>query len=189
MSSKLHAPLFLALLVPPLSSCAADSYLGRRGADLAEAFTLTLAAGPEVSVDVQATDALHLALGGGVHGEAGLAGGALGTAGVMTLGLPVAPFLEDGVLYGRYVFSEVGGGWSAEDLEDECYLVHLVDAAPTHPKFDAWHALDLEAGFVVGVGARVGLSPGELVDFLAGLVGLDPLGDDALGVMGDTSAP
>lgn len=168
----------LSLMLPALGSCAAGGYLDDRASDLADAFTLTVSAGPEISADVQATDLVHLAIGGGVHGEAGLAGGQLGTAGVMTLGLPVAPFLEDGVLYGRYVFSEVGGGWEADDIEDECYLVHLVDAAPTHPEVDAWHALDLEIGAVVGVGGRVGLSPGELLDFLGGWFGWDPLGDD-----------
>ena len=39
--------------------------------------------------------------------------------------------------------------------------------------------LDVEVGAVVAwIGFRVGVSPGELIDFLAGIVTLDPAGDD-----------
>jgi len=172
--------LFAAVFGLALSSCSAPGYLGDRTRDLADVFVLTVSAGPEVSVDVQATDAVHLAVGGGAHGEAGLIGRHVGTAGVMTLGLPAAPFLEDGILYGRYVFSETGGAWELSDVQDECYIIHALGTEPTNPKTDAWHALDLEVGATVLVGARVGLRPGELVDFLAGLFGFDPIGDDPL---------
>jgi hypothetical protein len=168
--------LVVALLF--CTSCTSNGYLARRGRDLADVLAVTVSAGPELSVDVQATDLFHLGLGGGAHVEAGFVGRRVGTAGMMTLGLPFVPFIEDGVLYGRYVFSETGGAWRLEDVEDECYIVHFIETAPTHPKTDAWHALDLELGFTALVGARVGFHPGELVDFLAGLVGLDPIGDD-----------
>lgn len=171
--------VFAALLGLALSSCSAPGYFGDRARDLADVFVLTVSAGPEVSADVQATDLVHLSVGGGAHGEAGFIGRHVGTAGVMTLGLPVAPFIEDGVLYGRFVFTETSGAWEEGDVQDECYIVHALGAGETNPKSDAWHALDLEVGATVLVGARVGLRPGELVDFLAGLLGLDPIGDDA----------
>lgn len=44
----------------------------------------------------------------------------------------------------------------------------------------AW--FDVDANIFLGVGGmRVGVCPGELIDFLAGIVGLDPIGDDVDG--------
>lgn len=172
-----HLLLFATALL--LGACASDGYLAKRGRDLADGFVLTVSAGAELSADAQVTDLIHVAVGGGVHGEAGLIGRHLGTAGVMTLGLPVAPFLEDGVLYGRFLFTETGGAWTADDVEDECYLIHALHAAPTHPEHDWWHAFDIEVGATVLVGARIGVRPGELVDFVAGIFGFDPIGDDS----------
>ena len=44
---------------------------------------------------------------------------------------------------------------------------------------DPWHSwANVEIDVFAGVGLRVGLCPDELVDLLAGLVGLDLLGDD-----------
>ena len=174
-----RALLLMGLL--GLSSCSGPGYLTRRAEDLADCFVLVGAVGPELSIDVQATDLLHVAVGGGLHGEAGLIGRRAGTAGVLTLGLPIAPFLEEGVLHGRYLFTETGGAWRSEDVEDECYLVHLADVAPTHPRSDPWHAFDLELGVTALVGVRLGFRPGELVDFLVGWFGFDPLHDDGGG--------
>jgi len=168
----------LLLLLLSLGSCSSGAYLPDRGRDLLDIFTLTVSAGPEISLDAQATDLLHLSVGGGVHGEAGMIGRRFGSAGVMTLGLPVAPFLEDGVLHGRYLFTEASGAWREADVQDECYLIHLGGWAPTNPQSDWVHGFDLELSAHVLIGARVGLSPGELVDFLAGLIGFDPAADD-----------
>lgn len=43
-----------------------------------------------------------------------------------------------------------------------------------------WHGwLDSEAHVLLGiVGLRIGLAPGQIVDFLAGILGFDPFGDD-----------
>ena len=149
-----------------------------RGRDLGECFTLTVAAGPEISADVKLTEALHLAVGGGVHGEAGLIHGAWGSAAVATLGLPVAPFLEDGILYGRYLFTEASGGWSDAQVQDECYAIHLAGWAPTNPSRPWIDRFDLEVGVTVLLGVRAGFSPGQFVDLLAGCFGGDPAGDD-----------
>jgi len=164
------------LLLLGLMSC--SSYLPDRGRDFLDVFTLTASAGPEISLNVQATDLLHLSVGGGVHGEAGMVGRRFGSAGVMTLGLPVVPSLEEGLLYGRYLFTETSGSWREEDVQDECYIIHLGGWAPTNPRSTWLHGFDLEVSAQILIGARVGLSPGELVDFLAGLVGFDPAADD-----------
>lgn len=173
---KACAALALALTS---ASCQGTGYFADRANDFADSFTLVGTAGPEISAGFHATDLAHVSVGGGFHGEAGLIGRKLGVASVATYGLPFVPFLEDGILHGRYVFTEVGGGWEAEDVEDECYLIHAIEAGPTNPDVDPWRAFDLEVSATVLVGARIGFSPGEFVDFLAGLVGLDPRGDDS----------
>lgn len=44
-----------------------------------------------------------------------------------------------------------------------------------------WNAFDVEAGlFLVAGGVRLGFSPGELIDFLCGIVTADPLEDDPI---------
>jgi len=163
-----------------LLSCSSGGYLQNRALDLADCINLRLTAGPEVSADVKATDALHLAVGGGVHGEAGIDGRRLGAAGVMTMGLPVVPFLEDGVLYGRYLFTETAGDWTDESVQDECYLIHCLNRPPTNPQHDWVRALDVEIGATVLIGARIGIRFGEIGDFVAGIFGFDPGMDDVV---------
>ncbi len=97
---------------------------------------------------------------------------------MVSLGLPVAPFLESGILYGRYAFTEVDGEWRLRDAQDECFLVHALGFGHTSPDTDPWHAFDLEIAAMAGVGVRAGFRPGEFVDFLAGIFGADPIGDD-----------
>ena len=160
------------------SSCSGTGYLAQRGSDFADCFVGTVGVGLELSASVEATDLVHVMVGGGLHVEAGMIGRRRGSAAVASLGLPVAPFLEDGILFGRYAFTEFDGEWRLRDLQDECYLIHALDLAPTNPESDLWHAFDLEVAAMVGLGARVGFRPGEFVDFLAGIFGADPIGDD-----------
>lgn len=170
--------LFLLLLLGALPSCAAGTYLGDRGRDFADIFTLTASIGPEISADAKLTEAAHLAVGIGGHLEGGMIKGDWGSATVATLGLPFAPFMEDGVLHGRYAFTEVNEDWDKSDIEDECYIIHFLDVGATNPQ-RAWvDRFDLELGVTIGIGARVGFSPGQFVDFLGGCFGWDPAEDD-----------
>jgi hypothetical protein len=178
MRTRFRIAAATAVLALASSACSSGTYLGDRGSDFAECFTLTVSAGPELSVDAKLTEALHLAVGGGVHVEAGMIGGEWGSAGVAMLGLPISPFMEDGIVYGRFLFTDASGGWTDELVQDECYGIHLLDIAPTNPQRDAWDRWDLELGVTVLVGARVGFSPGQFVDFVAGVFGGDPAGDD-----------
>ncbi len=168
----------LLALVLVTSGCATGTYLRDRGLDLLDPLRFSLSAGPELSIDVQATDLLHVMVGGGQHVEAGMHGRRFGAGSFLHLGLPVVPFLEGGVLYGRSLFTETRGAWRAEDVADECYLVHSFGFAPTNPDPSWIHALDVEVGFTVLVGARAGFSVGELLDFLLGLVTIDIADDD-----------
>ena len=180
--TTLNRSLLLATVVSLAlgsASCQGTGYFADRTNDFADSFTLVGTAGPELSAGFHATDLAHVSVGGGFHGEAGLIGRKAGVATVATYGLPFVPFLEGGILHGRYVFTEIGGQWKEDDVMDECYLIHVIDAGHTSPEVDPWRAFDLEVSATVLVGARVGFSPGEFVDFLAGLVGLDPRADDS----------
>jgi len=168
----------LLLLACGASACSSGSYLGERGRDFAECFTLTASIGPEVSVDAKLTELAHLAIGGGGHFEAGLLQGRIGSAPVVTMGLPFVPFIEDGVLYGRYLFVETGGAWDVDGVQDECYLVHFLPVGATHPTRPWLDRFDLEIGATVLIGARVGFRPGQFLDFIAGCIGFDLAHDD-----------
>jgi len=184
LNYSVHFPQLVKYLVTiclavGLTSCGSAPYFKNRALDLADCLNLRVSAGPEISADLKATDALHVAVGGGVHGEAGFDGRRYGAAGVMTLGLPVVPFMEDGILYGRYIFTETSGLWTDDSVQDECYIVHIWDLPPTHPQHDWVRALDVEIGFTVLVGVRVGIRFGEIGDFIVGFFGFDPGLDDS----------
>jgi hypothetical protein len=179
--NRSHLPQACAALFLTLgsASCQDTGYFADRANDFADSFTLIGTAGPELSAGFHATDLAHVSVGGGFHGEAGLIGRKPGVATVATLGLPFVPFIEGGILHGRYIFTEIGGAWERDDVADECYLIHVIEAGHTNPDVDPWRAFDLEVSATLLVGARIGFSPGEFVDFLAGLVGLDPRRDDS----------
>jgi hypothetical protein len=86
--------------------------------------------------------------------------------------------MEDGILHGRYVFTETGGDWDDLQVQDECYIIHFLDVGATNPQRPWVDRFDLELGVTIGIGARVGFSPGQLVDFLGGCFGWDPAQDD-----------
>jgi hypothetical protein len=77
------------------------------------------------------------------------------------------------------------GGAGLERQTGNVFLVFPVPAAwwsgtPVIPPWYSW--LDVETEVFLGVaGVRLGLCPVEIADFLAGLVGLDLLGDDVDG--------
>jgi hypothetical protein len=108
--------LILSVGFSLLPFCAARTYLGDRGRDFADIFTLTGSIGPEISADDKLTEAAHFAVGIGGHLKAGMIKGEWGSAPVITLGLPFAPFRENGVLHGRDVFTETGGAWDDLDV-------------------------------------------------------------------------
>jgi hypothetical protein len=56
------------------------------------------------------------------------------------------------------------------------------------PRWYFWPDCEAQV-FVIFIGLRVGLSPAQLVDFLAGIIGLDPLGDDLPSSSSDEDRP
>jgi len=63
-----------------------------------------------------------------------------------------------------------------EDYRDRSWLWER--QARRHSKYARIHAFDIEAEVGLGVYVESGYSPGELLDFLLGIVGIDIAGDD-----------
>ncbi|MEZ6187142.1 MAG: hypothetical protein R3F62_19295 [Planctomycetota bacterium] len=151
---------FAGALLLALAGCA---YLRDRGADAADVLTLQASYGLGLAADVKAGDALHLGVGYADVRKLGLRGREWRWIRDREVGLPLSSLLWIGALRDGQL-SRVGHLYA--NVEE------LWFQAPTR-----WG--ELEVGAFVGVlGLRVGVSLIELVDLFAGLVGLDPLGDD-----------
>lgn len=71
--------------------------------------------------------------------------------------------------------------WARDAHQDPhaCWLIHLPGFPGAEPPMRWWQLADVSVGAEVAfVGARVGASPGELLDFALGWIGLDIAGDD-----------
>lgn len=144
-----------------LCSCA---WASDRGADAADVLVLEGGLGLGLSVDAKASELLHVGAGYADMRKAGLRGRTRVWMRDREAGLPASLLPWVGAL-------RDGQPWRLGHL-------HL-NASELWWGGSAWRLADLELGLFAGVfGLRVGLSPGELLDLLAGLVGLDPAGDD-----------
>lgn len=153
-------PLALACLL--LSSCA---WLRDRGADAADLFVLEGMLGFGVSADVKATELLHVGAGYAHGRKAGLRGRERIWMRDREIGFPASALLWVGALRELEL-------WRLGHL-------HTYGSELWYGR-SPWRLADVEVGVFAGFfGLRVGFSPGELIDFLAGWVGLDPAGDDA----------
>ncbi|GIW71193.1 MAG: hypothetical protein KatS3mg102_0735 [Planctomycetota bacterium] len=140
------------------------SYLSDRAADLVDVFTVEVGFGPGLHADLKATDWLHLGVGYAQLRKAGLRGRDAVWMRDREVGLPLSALL--------WV-----GAWREGALERLGHLHADVPDLLAYP--DPWRRADLELGLSAGlVSVRLGLSPGQLLDFLAGLFGFDPAGDD-----------
>lgn len=174
--------LAAALVVPLLAGCA---YGEARGRDFAEIWKAEGDFGYGLKGIVRMGDVLHLGVGGSWGWRGGLDYGksTLGTfeeyafpvgsvleAMEKDSSLPLLPpfwFIHDS----RYIAD--GPNWQTPQCSANCYGF-LPILAPHHANRTALHAFDVEAAlFAIFVGADAGVSPGELVDFLAGVFTLD----------------
>lgn len=162
----------LSLLLLALAGCA---YARDRAADAADIFTAEVGIGVGLHVDVKATDYLHLGLGYAHVRKVGFRGRDAFSMRDREAGLPVSAILAVGAWregnYGR--------------------LGHLHANVPDLLAYeDPWRRADLEVGATLGfLNFRVGFSPGHLVDFLAGIFGFDPAGDDRGLALEDPAEP
>jgi hypothetical protein len=156
----------LGRLLPVLAAAllAGCAYARDRAADLADIVAIEAGAGIGLHADVKATDWAHLGLGYAHVRKVGLRGRDIESLRDREVGLPLSGTLAV-------------GAWRDGNL---ARLGHLHADIPDLLAYeDPWRRADVEVGVTAGVlSLRAGFSPGQLVDFLAGLVGLDPAGDD-----------
>lgn len=154
-----------ALLLLILAASSGCAYTRDRAADLADLFVLEGGLGFGLHADVKGTDFAHLGFGYADLRKASLRGRDAYNTRDREVGLPASPLL---------VYAAVRDGHLHR-------LGHLhANGLELRDGQDRWiRRFDVGAGFTAGLlMARIGFSPGEFFDFLAGLIGLDPAGDD-----------
>jgi len=169
-------------LVAAVGCGSAGIYVRNRAGDLLDVVTLELTAGPGVDVHFQATGFFGTAVGYSTQKGPMLHGrfygiGARETAGVLVFGSTAVPAGGLTSLVGPGVFQGRQRAWVL------LLPMTLGVAEGLHVGFlPAWpHVADVEFGGSLGAGFHVGVSPGELLDFVVGFTTLDIAGDDAGG--------
>lgn len=153
--------LLTALLLLALGGCA---WLRDRVADAADVVTLEVGWGLGLAADVKATDLAHVGVGYSELRKTGFRGRELTWLRDRDVGFPGSLLVHVGALREWNL-------WRALHLH--------VDASDALAWEDPFRRADVGAGVTAGfLHLRFELSPGHLLDLLAGLVGLDPAHDD-----------
>ncbi|MEK7270894.1 MAG: hypothetical protein AAB215_08155 [Planctomycetota bacterium] len=176
--------LALALAAFAFSGCGLNRYLVARAADAADLVQANAGAGPGLLVSLKATEFAHVAAGYSNDWKWGFLGRHTGAWREENLGFPVsnigefhaAPSLRLLSALACFQAREVGP-FVRGDAE---FFWRRLDsragktASPWIDKFD------VEAGATAGfVNVRLGISPGQALDFLLGVFTIDLAGDDA----------
>lgn len=165
------------------------SYLKNRTNDLFDVFRFDVGWGPALYAEARATDLVAVGLGVRYQESAGMHGRFVAD-----------DFPHEAVALGPFVFGSSGswtalpilaGGTSRYDLHRDvvptqilCFpLMGFGSCANDYVlSRRGLHVADLGADIAVGyVGLGVGVSPGEFLDLLLGLVGIDLARDDVFG--------
>lgn len=166
------------------ASLAGCSYLHNRANDALDVFTCDGSVGPGLYAEVRATDLLAVGLGGhdveyaGQHGRFVVRGRRSSTA----IGPLIWGFVDDDEPVPVFAGDPSRMGPLVEPPPSQLLFL---PADQTGSDFAPWtrglHAADVDVTVTLGwVGGRLGFSPGELLDFVLGIFGLDLAGDDAL---------
>ena len=190
-TSLLHSFPLLSLC-GILSGCATGSYMLDRGHDIADIMNVTLGKGFGVSVHAGPA---HVGLFGG-NDNVGIRGGTLRTKwhqesslGWSGLFDPLIAFPGgDGISTGYEWFRAPFDGSDIAELRGKIYEVEGISPFIMIPKKKfppdsnpAYYFTQLEASVGLGLSIRIGLNPGELVDFMFGWFGTDIYSDDLSG--------
>jgi len=170
----------LLLIISFCSIGCSGEWVYNRARDFTDPLTVNLCAGPSATLGVKVTGAVHILLGGGVHREFGLYQGHWGWSEVESTGFPL-----------NFAYPTEGGddwmevkresSWEEEGRYKSlhaCRGSHFFRFHQENPPADIKRSLDLELTNTLIVGYRIGFSLVEFVDFIVGLVGIDPAGDD-----------
>lgn len=193
----------LATAVAAGSGCAllapVAAYGANRARDFGEIFRVQAGVGYSAGAQVRALGLLDVGLGGGAHRWKNGVGWVYGEYHILndspaadldvywpaTKLYDLGPGMrEDGVGLAQHVSIRPDG----ETLFAQSYMLLPAMLSPPDPRSSEtparlrrWqrvHALDIEVGASCLAYVRVGFSPGELLDFLLGIFGLDIAGDD-----------
>ncbi len=184
---RLSRALSAALLLATATSGCVGHYFKHRVRDFFDPVTLDLAGGAGLGVQARAS-VIHTGFGYAQMYHWGLLDGVPGKHNPFGLRPEFhADFLvysSEGTMTGwpnALADQPLKATWTRREHVDPhlCWFVH----APHHPTAEPamrWHEiLDVKAGVNAGlVGARAGVSPGELLDFVLGWFGIDIAGDD-----------
>lgn len=167
-----------------VSCSGACGYLRDRAHDLLDPFRVDVGYGLGLYADVRATD--WLAAGAGLHRmhTAGLHGRFVGSSTIGQAGLPLMMAGE-----AKSAMAPLLGGtsrfdWRRDVVPGQILVFPMMHTGRTG--MSAWslaerdvRVADVGASLTVGVvGVSVGFSPGEVLDLLLGVVGIDLAGDD-----------
>ncbi len=168
---NLGGPLLLAVVL--LSGCASSkNYFTDRWNDAKDICTVAVGVGGGAKARVGP-------IGTGLHwfrDEAGLRGGDLGDlrpkqndtldAGILFFGWEVSPATEAMVIRDK------------EHMANQWFFFYTPAMMDDLHRPEVHYYTQIEAVAGVGGGVRLGFNPGELLDFLFGLLGADVFGDD-----------
>ena len=171
--------------LPALTSC---SYIEARAADFLDVFMIEASYGPGVHAGIQLTDFVGTGVGYSSQTGVGLYGRYAGVAEREAAGLPtiylsrlkstssLQPVIESSIPPPSDTV--LSPGFQGNILMAPWYWWWKPAAAPHDWFYRGIRSFDVSVGFSAGVGAHVGFSPGELLDFLLGWTTLDIAGDD-----------
>lgn len=201
MIKKLRLTALLCIIIL-LGACTSGcaTYTKNRANDFADIFDINLGIcmftksirTPPIYLSAQATRMGHFAVGSSAVGRLGFYGGSWHAWSESNSALPVAPFVY---------FSESSGAgdpqaeefWKYDLFDRWDWFLGLpsnyrdiwtpgIEDAIIGAKMDSpvhWFDISLQADILLPA-MRVGLSPGELIDFVAGIFFLDLAGDDGV---------
>ncbi|MCZ6691122.1 MAG: hypothetical protein O7H41_16160 [Planctomycetota bacterium] len=193
-------PLILIAIITVATGCqtTVGNYLGNRGRDLGECFTIQAALGVGLAVEAKLAGVAHVCVGaGGPVLPLGFEYGRFNPPRIYDIvpfhsayaGLPVSFLLGPKSHTGTRLYPLHLSSDFPRNEEHSCYW--LLPGLFSFQRDVKWiwgsqgstwariHAFDIEAGVFVGIiGVRAGFSPGEFVDFLLGWFGVDIAGDD-----------
>jgi len=160
-------------------------YFERRVMDAADILQAQTSWGIGVSADAEVLGLLHVGTGASRERACGFEGRELIRRSVVRAGVPFGNVYHACRRDGRYFVlherHERSLRYPSVKTEDACYWVLpvLANASPKWQRPHWWRQLRVEAGGFAGLlGARVGVHLGEAFDFVVGIFGADPAGDD-----------
>lgn len=160
------------LCIAMTAGCASTGYLSHRGRDAADIFTCSLGTGLGVKARV---GPVHAGLLANVDGG-GLRGGRW-----EKLGVPTGNEFEIVCIGGEGYYPDGSAARRGKSFQagGKCpFLTTSLSPYDGSNKYPAYYYTQVEAVLGLGISLRLGINPGELLDFILGWTTLDIYADD-----------